>query len=349
MSRGSTPPTQAGTGDGSADVATQEQLDPLSSALTPPLRVLVTGAAGFLGSHFLPRLASRGHFVRATYRSESGPGRDAMPGADWRRADVTDPGSLRELARECDAVVHLAGSSSRADGPSLEAIHAAGTRNVIAAAAACDVRRFVFVSALGASPAGGEFFRSKFQAEDAVMSSGLEYVILRPSVAYGPGDHFTTALARLLRALPVFPMLGDGTFRIQPVAVEDLADAMTQSVERTDLCRGLFEVAGPEALSFLRVVRTVGEAIGCSRPVVPLPEPIAPVAAWLAGQLSWPTPFTPEQLDILRSGSVLSGEDNPLRSVFHVKPLPFRDAIQDYLTRGTAGPGKVRGRGSEPA
>lgn len=331
MSKGPTPPPPGETRADSAAVATQEQLDPLSSAVTPPLRVLVTGGDGFLGSHLLPRLASRGHLVRATYRSGSGPGRSVAPGAEWRHADVTEPRSLSEIARECDVVVHLAGSSSRASGPSLERVHATGTRNLLAAAKACDVRRFVFISALGASPTGGEFFRSKFQAEDAVMSSGLEYVILRPSVAYGPGDRFTTALARLLRALPVFPMLGDGTFRIQPVAVEDLADAITQSVERTDLVRGMFEVAGPEALSFLRVVRLVGETIGCNRTVIPLPERVAPAAAWLAGRLGWPVPFTPEQLDVLRSGSVLSTEDNPLRSVFHVKPLPFRDAVGDYL------------------
>lgn len=176
------------------------------------------------------------------------------------------------------------------------------------------------------------------------MSSGLEYVILRPTVVYGPWDHFVTSILELLRRFPMFPMLGDGTFRLQPVAVEDLVDALTQSVERPDVEGGLYEVAGPDRISFNRVVRTVGEVAGVRRPILPLPDGIAAPMTRFARRAGFATPFTPEQLDVLRWGSVLSGEDNPLRSVFRVKPLPFRDALEDYLgsdQTGTAGQGDV--------
>lgn len=249
---------------------------------------------------------------------------------------MTRPESLAAAVTGCDTVVHLAGSSTPPAGTSLEDVNALGTRNLLAASVGAGVERLIYVSALGASPTAGEYYRSRFQAEDAVLSSGLEWVILRPSVVYGPDDHFVTAIISILRRLPVFPMLGDGTFRLQPLAVEDMADALTQSVERPDVVGELYEVAGPDRLSFTRIVRIVGELAGCPRPVLPLPDLFAARAVRLASQAGYRTPFTSGQLDVLREGSVLSSADNPLRSVFRVMPLPFRDALADYL--GASGP-----------
>lgn len=315
-------------------VAEYEKLDPIEAAVTQSRRVLVTGASGFIACHLLPRLASRGHRVRALWRGREGPGRRAAPGVEWVLGDVLDPDSLPAAVFECDAVVHLAGCAAGDAGSRVAHVNVIGTRNLLAASADAGVQRFVYVSALGASPAGGPYYRSRFEAEDAVLSSGVEHVIVRPSVVYGPDDHFVTAILALLRKFPVFPMLGDGTFRLQPIAVEDLVDALTQSVERPDVEGGLYELAGPDRISFARIVRTVGELAGVSRPIVPLPDGVASPLARLARTAGLSTPFTREQLEVLRKGSVLSGEENPLRSVFRVKPLPFRDALADYLGPG---------------
>jgi NADH dehydrogenase len=218
-------------------------------------------------------------------------------------------------------------------------VNVAGTRSLLVAGLDAGVQRFVYVSALGASPAAGPYYQSRFQAEDAVMSSGMEHVILRPAVVYGPSDYFVTAILALLRRLPVFPMLGDGTFRLQPVAVEDLVDALTQSVERSDVEGGLYEIAGPDQISFASIVRIVGEVAGLRRPILPLPDLVVSPVARLAHGAGLKTPFTREQLDVLRWGSVLSGTENPLRSVFRVKPLPFRDALEDYLAPESGRPG----------
>ncbi len=326
-----------GAGDPAGGVAACEQLDPIDAAVTPSRRVLVTGASGFIAGHLLPRLASRGHRVRAMWRGREGPGRISAPGVEWVEGDVTSPETLGSAAFECDAIVHLAGCSASAPGSTLEQVNVTGTRSLLVAGLDAGVQRFVYVSALGASPAAGPYYRSRFQAEDAVMSSGVEHVILRPAVVYGPSDHFVTAILALLRRFPVFPMLGDGTFRLQPVAVEDVVDALTQSVERPDVEGGLYEVAGPDRLSFTSIVRTVGEVAGLRRPILALPDRVAsPVTRFVRGA-GLATPFTREQLDVLRCGSVLSGADNPLRSVFRVKPLPFRDALEDYLSSGPAG------------
>lgn len=333
MPRGPLPPSSGRPrGRPEEGLATAEQPDPLLGAEPLTQCVLVSGAAGFLGRNLLPRLVSRGHTVRALCHSaDTGtpPGR----GVEWRCCDITVAESLAGVAAGCDCVVHLAGISRGKGARTLEAVHATGTRNLLRVAGQAKVRRFVLVSALGSSPTAGGYFRSKFQAEDAVMTSGLEYVVIRPSVIYGPGDHFTTALVRLLTGLPAFPMLGDGKFLIQPVAVEDMADALCQCVEREDVANRIYELAGPDTLAFVKVVRLVGRAIGTRRTIIRLPAALTLPAARLAAALGLPLPFPPDQLEVLRWGSACATGDDTLRHVFRLKPLPFRDGIADYLGR----------------
>ncbi len=195
-----------------------------------------------------------------------------------------------------------------------------------------DVERIVFVSALGASPDAGEFFRTKFEAEDVVMSTDLDHVILRPSIIYGPGDHFTTPIVRILESLPVFPMMGDGTFKLQPLAVEDMVDVLTQAVESPGLAGRSFECRGAGATQFCADradprgydwTSAAGDSAARS--------PGRPGVSRSACRFGLPSPFSTAQCDILRFGSVLPTEDNPVQTVFNLKPLPFADAVTDYL------------------
>lgn len=316
---------------GSEDLATQEHPQPIDAGLATSLRVLVTGADGFLGQHLLPRLISRGHRVRAVSRKPPVRPGSHVTGIEWRQADLTQRESIVGIASGCDRVVHLAGRFVARGETSLGREHGTGTRNLVWETRKTDVERIVFVSALGASPDAGEYFRTKFEAEDVVMSADLDYVILRPSVVYGPGDHFTTPVVRILRSMPVYPMMGDGTFELQPLAVEDMVDVLTQAVENPDVAGRSVDLAGPERLSFVRIVRVLGESIGRPRPVIPLPAALARPASRIAAILGLPSPFSTAQLDILRFGSVLPTDENPVRAVFNLKPLPFADAVTDYL------------------
>ncbi len=318
----------------SSGVAPEERPQPVRLASAPPIRVLVAGADGFLGSHLLPRLEARGHLVRATYFDAEGPGRRAAPGVDWRRVDLMLGEQVEGLAEGCDVIVHLAGLFSRSSGQTLAGVHGTGTRHLLAEGARVGVKRFVYVSVLGARPGGSDYFCTKFDAENAVVASSLPGIILRPSVIYGPGDRFTATIVRLLRTWPAFPMLGGGTFKVQPLAVEDMTDALIQCVERADLNGRQFELAGPERLMFREMVGIVSDALGVHRPALTVPTQLARVAATFARWFHLRAPFALEQLEILTSGSVLGTDDNPLLSVFFVKPLPFRDAVADYLDNG---------------
>lgn len=312
-------------------IATQEQPRRLRLDAPPPLRVLVTGGEGFLGSHLIPRLLSRGHLVRATFHDPEGPGRRAAPGIDWRSLDLTGDRETEGLAEGCDVIVHLAGLFVASGRLTLARVHGTGTRHLICEGERAGVERMVYVSVLGARPGDAGYFGTKFDAETAVLSSSIPSVILRPSVIYGPGDRFTASIVKMLDRLPVFPLPGSGRFRLQPLAVEDMVDALSQCVERRDLDGREFDLAGPERLEFREIVALIAACIGRRRPLVPLPRGLALSVAELAHRLGFPAPFTPEQLALFAADGVLPTDDNPLQEVFLVKPLPFRDAVSDYL------------------
>lgn len=315
-------------------VATEERPRPLPPGDASACRVLVTGGEGFLGSHLIPRLLSRGHLVRATYHDPEGPGRRAAPGVDWRRVDVCVEAETAGLAEECDVAVHLAGLFTATDAMTLARVHGTGTRHLVWEAERAGVERFVHVSVLGARPGDPDYLGTKFDAETAVVSAAIPSVVLRPSIIYGPGDRFTSSIMAILRRMPVFPLPGGGRFRLQPLAVEDMVDALSQCVERDDLDGREFDLAGPEPLTFREIVETVAELSGARRPLLPLPA--APMLGMirLAHRVGLPAPFSSEQLALFATGSVLSPRENPLPRVFRVKPLPFREALADYMESG---------------
>lgn len=314
-------------------IATQEQPRRLRFDAPAPVRVLVTGGEGFLGSHLIPRLLSRGHVVRATFHDPEGPGRRAAPGIDWRALDLSLERETRGLAQDCDVIVHLAGLFAASGGLTLARVHGTGTRHLICEGERAGVERVIYVSVLGARPGDSDYFGTKFDAETAIVSSPIPSVILRPSVIYGPGDRFTSSIVNMLERLPFFPLPGGGRFRLQPLAVEDMVDAMSQCVERADLDGRKFDVAGPERLEFRTIVGLIAEQIECRRPLVSMPRRLVLSMAGLAHRMGFPAPFTPEQLALFEVGGVLPTDENPLLEVFQVKPLPFRDAVADYLER----------------
>jgi len=300
--------------------------DPIPGEISVERRVLVTGASGFVGRHLVKRLLARGHRVRGLSRSPPPPGASS----GWRIADVADAAALRGSANGCDVVVHLVGIAEERDEQTFDRVHVLGTRNIVDESRRCGVERFVLLSATGADPAGSPFFRTKHEAETAVLESGLSAVVLRPSVIYGPGDRFITGLATLLRRLPVYPMLGYGAMRLRPIAIEDVGEALTQTVEREEL-NGVIELFGPESLRFDKIVRIVAKTLGLRRSVLPLPRALASPVLWTAAALGLPQPITAHQIAMFCQPTVLRRDENSLRRVFGIEPLPFRDAIADYL------------------
>lgn len=332
-------PEHDGFFDGSPSRSTGEAVaepaeDPLLAGLDRPLTVAVVGASGFLGRHLLERLVSRGHRVRAVCRRGRPEGTPDRPEVTWLAADVADPEQVQGLARDCDAVVQMAGVHHEHGRQSFRSVHVEGTRHLIDEARRAGSDRFVLVSALGASTAGEPFFRTKGRAEALVRDSGLAGVVVRPALVFGPGDHFTTALVRWLERCPVFclPRAWDATVR--PVAIEDVADALCQCVEREDVVDDTHTLAGPEPLSLAEAVRAVAGVRGLRRAVLTVPDRLARPVLGLARRLGRRFGVSPGDWEVMRravAAPIPRRAVEAFRSVFHIEPIPFRAALEDYL------------------
>ena len=308
--------------------------DPLLAGLERPLTVLVAGAGGFVGRHLLERLASRGHRVRAVDREGEPPDVPPMREVTWLAADITREREVSGLARDCDAVVQLAGIRRESPGRTFEDVHVAGTRHLLEEAGRAGAERFILVSALGATASADPYGRSKHRAEQEVRDAGVEGVILRPAVILGPGDHFTSTVVRWLDRFRIFPVPATWDGIVRPTAIEDVADALCQCVERSDVCGRTLTLAGPERLTLSEAARTVASVAGHARGVVRVPgwmaDPVGRLARWLSRRAGFP----PDEWEILRR---IGRTPDPrkgaeaFRTVFHIEPMPFRTVLEDYL------------------
>ena len=291
--------------------------------------VLVTGATGFLGRRVVPELLARRHQVRCLVHS---PGRERL--FDHREVEihygsVLNPESLGPAMHGVQSVVHLVGIIRTGRGSSFDRVHRQGTAIVAEAAKEAGAREIIYVSAMGAtSDPKYPYLHSKRQAELQVTSSGMGYTILRPSVIFGEGDEFMTALAGLVRLGPVVPVIGSGRNRMQPVAVEDVARCVADSVGNSLVKGRTINLGGPHRLSYNDLLEEVALAMGRRLRLVHIPTALAwPAVALLQNVLPRP-PVTTAQLRMLGIRNVAEGPD--MEQAFGFTPKPLRGNI-DYV------------------
>ncbi|MEJ8548245.1 complex I NDUFA9 subunit family protein [Brevibacillus borstelensis] len=300
------------------------------------MKVFLTGGTGFVGKGLLEKLAADGHevvcLVRPSSQEKWGKQHQATTNIRAAAGDLFDPDSLTRAMEDCDAVIHLVGiiRESKQKGSTFSRIHVEGTRNVLQAAAKADIRRFVHMSALGArANATSGYHQSKYEAEQLVQNSGIPYVIFRPSVIFGPGDEFVNMLADLVR-MPVTPVIGDGSYLLQPVARKTVADVFVQALSQESAVGRIFETGGPQPVSYGSILDAIGEAIG-KRNVRKIHIPLGlmkPVINLMEGFPFFP--ITNTQLTMLLEGNACSDTES-LYHVFDTPKIPFLQGIKEYL------------------
>ena len=283
-------------------------------------RVLVTGAAGFLGRAAVKALADCGFKVRAAVRQPI----RVEGAAEHCVADVNDQHSLDLAAEDCDDIVHLVAIIKALGNATFDNVIAQGTANVVSASKAA--KHFVYVSSLGTKPgAQGDYYQAKWLAEEAVRASGIPFTILRPSTLYGEGDEFINQFVG--KSVP-YP--DGGTTKFQPVHVDDVAEVIASATKQKS--EGVYEVGGPDVLT-LREMITLAENKANKpgyHPSVPLG--LAKLGARLLFdpllRLGLNMPAGSDALSMLAQDNVCApGELERTTKAFGVAPRRFREAI----------------------
>ncbi len=296
-------------------------------------RVTILGGAGFIGRNVVKRLASRGaviavvspHAVRAGFLRPMGDvGQIATVDAS-----ISDEGTLIQLIDGCDTVICAVGTFA---ARRFDLIHHHGPALLARLAARAGVRRLVHMSAIGAaSHSASAYARSKAAGEAAVLAAFPAATIIRPSLVFGPEDDLFNRFAAMARLAPVFPLIGGGNTRFQPVFVGDVADAAIATLDRPGSEGKIYELGGPEVLTFRQLIELLLKEIHRPRLLVPVPGPAAAVGAYFAEFLPDP-PLTRDQVAMLQADNVVT-TGMPGLEALGIVPTALDLILPTYLDR----------------
>jgi uncharacterized protein YbjT (DUF2867 family) len=302
------------------------------------MNIGITGATGFVGQEITRCLHSAGHSIRILARRTLSPAACELVEryrVEVRPGDILDPASLAGALQDTNAVIHLVGIISEAGKSTFQNVHSAGTENMIAAAQRAGVRRFIHMSALGTRPnAKSRYHQTKWAAEETVRNSGLDWTIFRPSLIYGPQDHFINLFAGIARFSPVVPILGSGRTRYAPVGVELVAKAFLEALTTTAAIGQTYDLCGPDTFTMGQILDEIFAVMNRKRIKLRIPLAAARCQARLlellyGGILNKPPPLNRDQLIMLEEDNV--GHGDPANRQFGLRHRPFRDGIAAYL------------------
>lgn len=294
------------------------------------MEVLVTGGTGVVGASAVSALLKHGHAVRLLSRHAERDARGWSDGVTPITGDVSDATTLVGAADGCDAVVHLVAIiEETAPSATFDRVNVEGTRNVVSEAERAGVRKLVYVSSLGCEHGQSPYHRSKLAGETIVREFNGNWVILRPGAVYGPGDEHFSVLLRMVRTLPVIPIIGDGSQPIQPIWHEDFAQVIALAVERDDVNSGVYDIAGLDVTTPRDLVDQLRRLTGRENVAIPVPEFLAQAGIRVAGMSGIDIGFSESQLQMLVEGSALPpGSNNALTRVFAIAPKPLEEGLR---------------------
>lgn len=299
------------------------------------LLVTVFGGTGYLGRCIVARLAGTGTTVRVAVRHPEKLGLGNLPGPGAvlpALADVRDEAAVAAAVTGADAVINSVGLYLEQGGATFQAVHVEGAGRVARAAAAAGVSRLVHISGIGAAARSpSAYVRARAAGEAAVRAAFEGAAILRPSVLFGPGDAFFNMLAGLARASPVLPLFGRGDTRLQPVYVDDVAEAAVRALSGDAALGRTFELGGPKAYSYRDLLTLMLAQIGRRRYLLPLPFALWHGLARVAGGLPRP-PLTRDQVILMEQDNVVDPDAHGFADL-GIEPTAVEAVLPSYLDR----------------
>jgi NADH dehydrogenase len=301
-----------------------------------PRTITVFGGTGFLGRRIVRHLREQALSVRiASRHPERG---RALFGAEDSRlqllaADIRDERSVADAIDGADGVVNAVSLYFEQGEDTFQSLHVDCAGRLALQAHHAGIVRFLHVSGLGADPASrSRYIRSRGKGEEAVRAAFPDAIIVRPAVMFAPDDAFLTVIVKLLRQFPAYPLFGSGRTRLQPVYVEDVAEAIARLLLRSESGPAVFEFGGPRVYTYAELLRTIASAADVRAALFPMPFLAWHVLARIGEMLPGP-PITRNQVELMQIDSVV-GAGMPGLADLGIAPRPVEE-ILPLLSRTT--------------
>jgi NADH dehydrogenase len=295
--------------------------------------VTVFGGTGFLGRRVVRHLRKLGFSVRiASRHPDRGDGLFAIddPQLQSVEADIHDEQSVARALAGAYGVVNAVSLYIEHGTETFHSLHVECAQRLAIQACQAGVERLVHVSGIGADAASPSLYiRKRGEGELAVRAAFADALLIRPAVMFGPDDSFLTTIITLLRRLPIYPMFGRGLTRLQPVYVEDVAEAITKALQRTEKHPITFECGGPRVYSYEELLEAVADEANLKPTLIPIPFTAWHVLAWFAEMLPSP-PVTRNQVELMQVDNVASPK-MPGFGELGISPHSVEEILQEIL------------------
>ncbi|PSJ56521.1 complex I NDUFA9 subunit family protein [Kumtagia ephedrae] len=311
----------------------------MTEILQTPKLVTVFGGSGFVGRHVVRALAKRGYQVRVATRRPDLAGHLQPLGNVGQiqavQANLRVRWSVDRAVQDADHVINLVGILYEGGKQRFAAVQEVGARAVAEAARAVGAG-LTHGSALGADARSQSVYaRTKAKGEEAVLETVPNAVIYRPSIVFGPEDQFFNRFANMARFSPVLPLIGGGTTKFQPVFVGDVAEAIARSVDAKVEGGKIYELGGPQVLTFRQCMEEMLDIIERKRLLVSVPWSIASLQGAILGMLPKPL-LTSDQVTLLRTDNVVSEaaeREGRTFATIGLQPQTIATILPSYLWR----------------
>ena len=302
-------------------------------AVTNERVVAVFGGTGFLGRRVVRHLRKRGFSVRiASRHPDRGDGLFALDDRQLQsvEADIHDEQSVARALAGAYGVVNAVSLYIEHGTETFHSLHVECAQRLATQAGQAGVERLVHVSGIGADAASPSLYvRKRGEGELAVRAAFADALLIRPAVMFGPDDSFLTIITTLLERLPIYPMFGRGLTTLQPAYVEDVAEAITRALQRTEKHPITFECGGPRVYSYEELLKAVGHEAGLKPKLIPIPFTAWHALAWFAEMLPSP-PITRNQVELMQIDNVASPEI-PGFGELGISPLSVEEILPEIL------------------
>ena len=302
--------------------------------------IAIFGAGGFIGKHLMRELtkldyrikvATRSPYLKGYLKPLGDPGQ-----IELFKTNIFNPEDVRQVLKNCDLAINLCGILYETRKQKFHQIHSQFPYLLSNLCNEVGIKNLVHVSALGVKEKHtSQYMQSKLQGEKNIKNNFKSFVILRPSLIFGPEDKFFNVFASLVQFSPVLPLIGGGKTKFAPIYVGDVSKAIVKALELNHSKSKIYELAGPKNYSFKELMEILLTEIKKKRFLIPIPFGVAKFQSYFLQMMPNPL-LTPDQVEMLKYNNVASG-DCPTLKDLGISGTPIQSILPKYIYRFRSG------------